>query len=304
MKNYQIHLQKEQTSIPCTDDQSILDCTLAAGINHIHACGGFGKCSTCRIAVNEGLQYCSDRNECEQEIADKLNFPAQVRLACQTKINGDVDIRRLISDQIDMEIVNQQFADDSTTSLGSEKNLSIVFTDIENYTPFVEKFPPYDVVHVLNRYLMIMNQAVKDHGGFISDVAGDGILAVFGNESEAENSVIEAVTAVDEMLKQLQEFNKYLQLNYQSSFKIRVGIHYGPVILGPVDTGSMKKLAVMGDSVNMASRIEAANKTFGTTTLLSEDAYHKVQDQYADLKCHKTKLKGKSGEFKLFEMTF
>ena len=300
--SHQILLPKENTSIPCTGAQTILECTLAAGIKHIHACGGFGKCSTCRIAVNEGLEYCSERNECEQEIATQLNFPQQVRLACQTKINGDVNIRRLISDQIDMKIVNQQFADESGTSLGSEKNVTIVFTDIENYTPFVEQFPPYDVVHVLNRYLMIMNQVVKEHQGFISDVAGDGILAVFGNDSETENSVMAAVMALNEMQQKLHEFNEYLKLNYQSSFKIRAGIHYGPVIMGPFDTGFMKKLAVIGDNVNMASRIESANKDFGTTTLLSMDAYAMVKDRYPDLKCHKTTLKGKTGEFDLFEM--
>lgn len=300
--SHKIFLPKEQTSIPCNARQTILECTLAAGINHLHACGGLGKCSTCRIAVDKGLEYCSDRNECEQEIADQLNFPAQVRLACQTKIHGDVDIRPLISDQIDMEIVSQQFADKTGTSLGSEKHLTMVFTDIENYTPFVEQFPPYDVVHVLNRYLMIMNKVVKEHRGFISDVAGDGILAVFGHRSNGDHSVLEAVAAVEQMHRKLQEFNQYLKLNYQSTFKIRVGIHSGPVIMGTFDTGSLKKVAVMGDHVNMASRIETANKELGTTTLLSAAAYGQIKDHYPGLNCYKTQLKGKTGEFELFEL--
>ncbi len=303
MSTNQITLYKEQKSIPCTDSQTILEATLAANIHHIHACGGFGKCSTCRVAVTEGLDYCAPRNDDEQEIADKLNFPDQVRLACQTTVSGDVHIRRMIADKVDMEMVTEQFSDESGVTMGTEKPLTIVFTDIENYTSFVEQFPPYDIVHVLNRYFRTMNNVIQEHHGFISDVAGDGILAVFGNNGGQENSVLDAVHAVKDMQTNLQEFNEYLQLNYNCSFGMRAGIHYGPVIMGPFDTGSMKKLAVIGDNVNMASRIETANKAFGTKTLLSADAYEKVMDQYPNHTVYKAMLKGKTGEFDLIELS-
>lgn len=269
IQKHTISLTREGIDVECDKSQTILDATLAAGINHIHACGGNGKCSTCRIAVEDGLRYCNGRNEKEQSIADKLNFPEQIRLACQTQISGDIQIKRMISDDIDMEIVNKQFADDSSMSLGSEKKVTIVFTDIENYTPFVAKFPPYDVVHMLNRYLMIMNQAISDHYGFVSDVVGDGILAVFGHDTDEVNSVHLAVLAIHDMHHRLEALNKYLFQHYNGEIRIRAGIHYGPVIMGPFDLGSMKKLAVIGDHVNIASRIEEANKVLDTQVLLS-----------------------------------
>ncbi len=298
----QINLLQEQKSINCKSDQTILEATLAANIEHIHACGGYGKCSTCRVAVVDGIEHCSTPTEDEADIAQKLNFPEQIRLACQTQINGDIQIRRMIADEVDMEIVRSQFSDESGASLGAEKPLTIVFTDIANYTTFVEKFPPYDIVHVLNRYFKTMNKVIQAHHGFISDVAGDGILAVFGNNGGNTNSVVDAVSAVQEMHLSLQQFNEYLDTNYQSSFGMRAGIHYGPVIMGPFDTGSMKKLAVIGDNVNMASRIETANKQFGTNTLLSEDAYQMVAAQYPDHTIFETPLKGKTGNFRLYEL--
>jgi len=292
-----INLLQEQQSIDCNPEQTILEATLAANINHIHACGGYGKCSTCRVAVVEGIEQCSPPNEDEQEIAQKLNFPHQIRLACQTQIQGDIQIRRMIADEVDMEIVNEQFSDQSGASLGAEKALTIVFTDIANYTSFVERFPPYDIVHVLNRYFKTMNKVIQAHHGFISDVAGDGILAVFGNNGGNPNSVLDALSAVQEMHQSLQQFNEYLDVNYQCSFGMRAGIHHGPVIMGPFDTGAMKKLAVIGDNVNMASRIETANKEFGTQTLLSQQAYEMISDQYPHHQVYETTLKGKRGNY-------
>ena len=75
------------------------------------------------------------------------------------------------------------------------------------------------------------------------------------------------------MNEKLELFNKYLDENFNIQFGIRAGVHYGDVILGPFDTGDMKKLAVIGDNVNYASRIESANKEFDTKLLLSEEAY-------------------------------
>ena len=297
-----IKLYKEQKEVVCNAGNTILEATLAAGVNHMHACGGKGKCSTCRVGIIEGEEYCQPRTKKEKVIAEKLKLPDQIRLACQTKLSGNIFIRRMISDEMDMKIIQEQFVDKSGAALGTEQELTIVFSDIVNYTPFAEQFPSYDTVHVLNRYYKTMNEVIIQHGGFISDVAGDSILAVFGNEGGSDNSVIDALSAVNKMIDSLEGFNTYLKENYHNSFDIRVGIHYGAVILGPFDTGSMKKLAVIGDSVNMASRIETANKELGTRILLSEEAYDKVQDQFPNNQSFTTGLKGKSGSYKLFRI--
>ncbi len=299
---HKIYLFKEQKEINCFEDASILEATLAASINHTHACGGQGKCSTCRVSVMKGIKNCSPRNEAEREIADKLSFPPEIRLACQTKIHGNITMRRMVSDKLDMDLISEQFSKDSGIALGSQQKLTIVFTDIVNYTAFAEKFPPYDTVHILNRYYRIMNTVIEAHHGIISDVAGDGILAVFGLDKTQENSVSDAIKAIDGMNEKLALFNVYLQDNFNVTFGIRAGIHFGSVIVGPFDTGRMKKLAVIGDNVNYASRIESANKEFGTKLLLSKQAYKKIKDQYPKHNQYETTLKGKTGTYKLYEI--
>ena len=299
--SHRIHLIKEQQEINCPENSNILKATLAAGINHFHACGGQAKCSTCRVSIMEGIENCIPRNEAEQQMANKLNFPPEIRLACQTTINGDISIRRMVSDKLDMEIILDQFSTNAKITLGSQEKLTIVFTDIINYTSLAEKFPPYDIVHVLNRYYRIMNVIIQDHGGYISDVAGDGILAVFGKDKD-NNSVLDAILAVEKMNERLELFNKYLSENFNIKFGIRAGIHFGDVILGPFDTGEMKKLAVIGDNVNYASRIESANKEFDTKLLLSEEAYQEVKKIYPNHNSYEATLKGKTGQYKLYEI--
>lgn len=302
IKSHKIHLFKEHKEINCLENSTILEATLAAHINHTHACGGQAKCSTCRVSIRKGLENCSPRNDAEKLIADKLNFPAEIRLACQTHINGNISIRRMVSDKMDMDIIFEQFSDQSGIALGIQQKLTIVFTDIVNYTSLAEKFPPYDIVHVLNRYYRIMNTIIQDNNGIISDVAGDGILAVFGMDNKSNNSVLDAFNAIDGMNEKLKLFNKYLEENFNIQFGIRAGVHYGNVIVGPFDTGAMKKMAVIGDNVNYASRIESANKEFGTKLLLSEEAYSEIKNKYPNYNMYEATLKGKTGQYKLYEI--
>lgn len=300
--SHKINLFKEKQEIHCGEDDTILKATLAAHINHAHACGGQGKCSTCRISVMEGIENCYPKNELEQQISKTLNFPEEIRLACQTKLKGDVLIRRMVSDKTDMDLISEEFSDDSEIALGRQQKVAIVFTDIVNYTSFAEKFPPYDIVHVLNRYYRMMNAIIQEHKGIISDVAGDGILAVFGIEENSTNSVLDAIHAINGMNQKLEDFNEYLEENFNTHFGIRAGIHYGNVIVGPFDTGAMKKLAIIGDNVNYASRIESANKEFGTTLLLSQEAYQEVENRYPNANTFETELKGKTGMYTLYEI--
>ncbi len=299
---HKINLFKEKRLIDCPEDSSILKATLDSGIDHTHACGGQGKCSTCRISIREGIENCNPRNEAEQKIADLLNFPPEIRLACQSTIKGDISIRRIVSDKLDMDIITEEFSRDSGIALGSQQELTIVFTDIINYTSFAEKFPPYDIVHVLNRYYRIMNTIIQENNGIISDVAGDGILSVFGIDKKSSNSVLDAINAIRIMNEKLELFNVYLEKNFNTKFGIRAGVHYGNVIVGPFDTGAMKKIAVIGDNVNYASRIEAANKEFDTHLLLSEEAYQKAKKDYPSYNSFDTTLKGKSGKYTLYEI--
>jgi adenylate cyclase len=299
---FEIFSQTDNKKISASPKSTVLEAMLKAKINHIYVCGGNGRCSTCRVHIMDGLKNCRPRNEKEEQLAEKLGFPQNIRLACQTKISGNITIRRPVVDKLDIEIILKQFGNAPGTKLGIEKDLAILFTDIINYTEFAEAFPAYDVVHVLNRYYQTMNEIIVQHKGVISDVAGDGILALFGVIEDSKNPVLDAINAVREMHTALIEFNKYLNQMYDRSFGIRAGINFGKVIVGNFDTGMMKKISAIGDTVNLASRIETANKDFGTQLLISQSAYEETQGLVETKKMHRIRLKGKSGEYVLYEV--
>jgi len=300
---FEIFSYTDNETVFASPGSTILEATLKAKINHVHVCGGNARCSTCRVYIVDGLSNCLPRNEKEKQVAEKLGFPQNIRLACQTKISGNIAIRRSVVDDLDREIILKQFGDGSGTKLGQEKDLAILFTDIENYTQFAEAFPAYDVVHVLNRYYQTMNEIIVHHKGIISDVAGDGILALFGVMEDSKNPVLDAINATHGMNTALVQFNEYLNQMYDRSFRIRAGINFGKVIVGNFDTGMMSKISAIGDEVNLASRIETANKNFGTQLLISQSAFEEVKGFVKTHKIYRSGLKGKSGEYVLYDIT-
>jgi adenylate cyclase len=299
---FEIFSHTDNKTIHASSDDTVLEALLQAEVNHTHVCGGNARCSTCRVYIMDGLSNCLPRNEKEKQLAEKLGFPPDIRLACQTRISGNIAIRRAVVDDLDIDIILKQIGDAPGTNLGQEKDLAILFTDIENYTEFAEAFPAYDVVHVLNRYYQTMNGIIVQYKGLISDVAGDGILALFGAIEDNKNPVLDAIHAVRAMNAALTQFNEYLRQMYDWSFGIRAGINFGKVIVGSFDTGMMSKVSAIGDAVNLASRIETANKDFNTKLLISQWANEKIRGVIETHGMHRARLKGKSGEYDLYEV--
>jgi len=297
-----VYSETDRKSIESLDQDTVLESSLKSGIKHTHACGGNARCSTCRVHVLKGLEHCQPRNEAEEDMKALLGFPDDIRLACQTRISGDIKIRRLVVDDLDSQIISDQLNSHDENSLGREKDIAVMFTDLANYTAFAESLPAYDVVHVLNRYYLTMNDIVTKHGGVISDVAGDGMLILFGACKKEDGLVMDAIRTVQAMRIELNHFNVYLQSMYGRSFGLRAGIHYGSAIIGHFSTGPMRKVAAIGDAVNQASRIEQANKQFGSQLLISQSAYHQVEGEIEPIGRHETQLKGKTGSYSLYEI--
>ncbi|MDN5205524.1 adenylate/guanylate cyclase domain-containing protein [Fulvivirgaceae bacterium BMA10] len=280
---------------------TVLKASLKAKIPHLHVCRGRARCSTCRIIVEEGLENCSPRTDRESKLANRLHFGPEVRLACQTKVTGNIKVRRPVLDKIDMQITNQLRRKGDMRHYGEEKRIGILFCDIIGYTPFAESLPAYDVVHVLNRYYFQMNQVIERNGGEISDFIGDGLLALFGTNN-TNNCAINAVKAGLEMNKAMKELNPYLQSMYGKTFEIRIGVHYGNVVIGTFGNSKLAKISAIGDAVNFASRIEEANKKTNTKFLISEETYSAVRDQITIGKDFSMEIRGKKGEYKLYEV--
>lgn len=286
--------------IEVATDQTILSAVLERNIPIAHACGGNAKCSSCRIYITEGIDNCCPRNEKESYLANALGFNKHMRLACQTRIEGPVTAKRQVVDEIDLQIVTTTKRQ-GRNSIGEEKEVTVMFADIEDYTNFSESRPPYDIVHLLNRYYFVMGTIIKQYNGYIMDYYGDGFLAIFGLE-KPESHPLDAVTAGLKMFEELENMNKYFMQYFDKHFNIRLGINTGKVIMGTIGIKDMQKLAAIGDMVNFASRIESANKHLKTNFLIAESTYKEVKDLVPIKGGHEIEVKGKTGKYRVYEV--
>ena len=298
-----LFIEPDQQQLAITSDKTILAGATEQGIPIAHACGGHARCTTCRVYVLHGIDYLSARTTEEEALAQRMKFPPCIRLACQTRIHGDVSIRRATIEELDPQIYQVQRSQAAMVGrLGEEKNVSALFADIVGYTPFAERTPAYDVVHILNRYFYMMSQIVKFHWGHIIDYYGDGFFASFEQQADSSVHMLNAVQAGQEMFRALNAFNESLEANYQHRFAIRIGIHSGEAIVGTIGTDDTIKPTVIGDPINLASRIEQANKSTGTSFLICETTYGAVRNLVSIKGHYQVSLRGKQGQFTVYEV--
>lgn len=297
----QVRYMTDRRAVDTSKEETLLQTSLREAIPHAHACGGQARCSTCRVFVMSGIEYCSPPNDREQAMSERLHFGSQIRLACQTRVSGDVEIRRLVLDEEDEELTDQLGAKVAPAPVGEEKLLAILFADIRGFTSFAERLPPYDVVHVLNRYFHQVGQAITRCGGEINNYIGDGLMALFGLDGESD-AAMNAIRAGLDMLDAVERLRPYLENVYTQSFQIGIGVHLGEVVIGSIGHDQTRRMTAIGDAVNFASRIESANKQAGTRFLISEETFDEVKDRVQIGKTVELPLAGKTGCYTLYEV--
>ncbi|MCW8132292.1 MAG: adenylate/guanylate cyclase domain-containing protein [Planctomycetota bacterium] len=297
----QLNFQPDDVSVEAQAGESLLQAAVRAGIPHSQVCGGYGRCSTCRVLVQSGLEHCSPAEEAERAIAARLQFAPEIRLACLTRIGGPATVRRLVIDEEDRAITSLIGRESTMGAAGLHREVAILFADIRGFTAFSEQHSPYDVIHVLNRYFHMVNPIVEAHGGAINNYMGDGFMALFGLK-DPRDLALRAVRAGWEVLEAARRHHVYVRNLYNSGFRIGVGVHVGTVVVGAVGAKSNQRLTAIGDAVNFAARIEAENKPAGTEFLVSQACYERVKDAVTPGKTVQVAIRGKTGLHPLYEV--
>ncbi|MEO0947842.1 MAG: adenylate/guanylate cyclase domain-containing protein [Cyanobacteria bacterium J06641_5] len=255
--------------------ETILEAMQGAGIPHTSACGGQAYCSTCRIIVQKGVDLCSAPTPAEKALSKRLHFPVHVRLACQTRVSGDVGIRRLVIDEEDLELVDSQF---TSVSVGVEQPLGIIVASVRGATDFDEVNFPYDILYIMGRYFRSMHRTITTYGGSIDNYMGSRLIATFraGDSEDAKRAIWTSL----EMVESVRLLNQSLQKLAYQPLEIAVGVHYGPAIMVPIATsGTTQTLTPLGGAISTASNILEANRKLGTQVLVSEAAFKAVETQ-------------------------
>jgi adenylate cyclase len=153
---------------------------------------------------------------------------------------------------------------------GARQEVTVLFSDIRNFTTYSEDRDPHQVVDELNEYFGEMAESVIKHGGMVNKYIGDGIMALFGAPVPHPDHARRAVLCARDMLVRLEHLNHRRVAKGLEEWRIGIGIHTGPAVVGNVGAKDTKmEYTANGDTVNVASRIEGLNKKFGTQVLLS-----------------------------------
>ncbi len=285
--------------VQIAEDQTILQASLAAGIPHYHACGGNAGCSTCRILIEAGKEHLSEPSEKEMELRKRIPFPPDMRLGCQTSVTGEgVRVHRMIRDETDILFYVKQNSINDLSHTGSQMELALFFLDIRDFTPFVESYLAFDVIHIMRRLFALFRNAIESNNGRIIETAGDGFYAVFGFDTKIETSVENACKAGYQIFKDLDDFNySYMEKHFRHRFAVGIGLHSGRVVVGNIGIGVNDNLTVTGLAVNIAARLQAATKTLNNSFVISNEAFERltekphVQEQEIEIKGVKRKVR-------------
>lgn len=286
--------------IPAKSGQTLLEASLAAGVKHVHQCGGNARCSTCRVSVMEGAQNLSPRDSAELKLSRRLGFPDDIRLACQSKVLGPVSVRRLILDEDDARIAN---AEKQTHTAGTETPLAVLSASIREFSTLTRRSLAHDLVHILNRYYLQIGEAVLANGGHIDHYPPGGLIALFGVRGEdATTKCTNAVRAALRMQRRMDVFNSYLREHFGLTFTLDVGLHYGRMIVGHIGHPDHAPLTAIGEAATLATAVAAASRDHDARILATEELINIVEGDVAVGQVSHEILGGRDREYTLYEI--
>nr|WP_234895226.1 adenylate/guanylate cyclase domain-containing protein [Agrobacterium vitis] len=245
---------------------TLLEASRLAGQPHYAVCGGKGQCSTCRVQVIDGEQLLPPAETLEQGTLNRIKAGPGVRLACQLRPMANLTVMPL------MVAMPQSATIDSSHEVvpGRERDIAVLFCDLRHFTMLTESRLPFDIVFLLNRYFAVVGHAVEEAGGRLDKFIGDGAMALFGVTGSTETACRQALKAASGIIAGLEELNRQLANELTVPLRIAIGIHTGPAVVGTLGYGSVRNLTAIGDTVNVASRLESVAKEFETQLVISE----------------------------------
>jgi len=233
-----------------------------------------------------------------------LGIAMQVAVERLEKLRVRRTLEKYVSRPVAAEILRH--SDEYENSLGGKRMpVTILFSDIRDFTPLSERSDPFELVQQLNEYFTVMVEIVMRHEGTLDKFVGDAIMAVYGAPLSAgpAEDAWRAVQTAAEMREQLQGLQQKWAAHGQPVLRIGIGINHGDVVVGNIGSPQRMEYTVIGDAVNVASRVEGLNKQFGTDILLTESVYALVKSRVVAQPLEAAAVKGRAQKLNLFSLT-
>jgi adenylate cyclase len=181
-----------------------------------------------------------------------------------------------------------------------QREVTVLFSDIRGFTTMSESMLPREVLAFLDDYFAQMAQVVKGHHGVVNKFLGDGMMAVWGVPERSEEHALLAVRAAQDMLKVVREMNDARIAHHQEPFEIGIGLHSGTVAAGMLGGADQHEYTVIGDAVNVASRVQGLTKTFGVRILLTDTTWTRVRERIPGTFLSSEEIRGRKEPVELY----
>jgi adenylate cyclase len=183
---------------------------------------------------------------------------------------------------------------------GREQDVVVLFADLRRFTRLAEHRLPYDVVFLLNRYFEAVGGAIHRAGGVANQYTGDGVMALFGLETGADEGSRQALTAAAEMVRSVAALSDALAADLPAPLRLGIGIHSGPAVVGRMGYADAAYLTAVGDTVHVAARLEALTKDFDCELVVSEALIRRAGIATEGLQRHELTLRNRGEPLTVF----
>jgi adenylate cyclase len=203
-------------------------------------------------------------------------------------------VRKIFMQFVPKSLAERIFSSEKDLALGGKDvEATVLFSDIRGYTTLSEKISPEEVMNLLNRYHSTMGRVFRRHGGVVFDYQGDAQMVVFGAPDPSPDHAKSAVKTAIEMQREMAELRKELG-ELGAALEVGIGVATGTIAYGMVGDEHHKDFAAIGDTVNVAARLQALSRDLGSPITITEQTFEKVKNSFVTEKLPPTKVKGKS----------
>ena len=200
------------------------------------------------------------------------------------------------------EVIETMVASGKMPALGGEtRNITMFFSDLSGFSSIAEKMTPVELVALMNDYLSAMTDIIESHGGYVDKYIGDSIVAMFGAPADDPDHARNAVAAALQCRDRLEELNNSHPAFRGRGLAHRIGLNSGEAVVGNIGSRRRFNYTVMGDTVNLASRLEGANKYFGTTIMASEMTVNQSRGAYTWRELDLVRVQGRDEPIRVYE---
>jgi adenylate cyclase len=210
--------------------------------------------------------------------------------------------RQTFQHYLDPLVIEQLMSQPERLRLGGEKReLTVLFSDIRGFTSFSEKMAATEVVHFLNQYFEKMHEIIWRNKGLLDKFIGDAVMCFWGAPLEAKDHALRSVVTALEMIQAVEDLRGVLVLPGGAKFDIGIGVNTGEMVYGNMGSPNLFSYTVMGDNVNLGSRLESLNKYYGTKVIISDSTYEEVRELVFCRQLDTIQVKGKSQAVTIYE---